>query len=303
MKCSRTLYDFADKAPNKLSSYVIRRIASRSELFLALPFIEIPMTELQYGQPNPGNPEIEVMKILGDVVRNADFAHIDHSFEGPFDMQTEMRINLIGLTLAQMFITGNDQHPNRREFRGLQHRVVDNYDTFDPNEALVPQLKRLMSGVENCTHLLINKCTRKRLAQEARSGPFSGSFHHFPLYGTRVMAILHKPSALTAARWVPVLYLDYGPDGRAVIENAVYAVRFSTDSGVICYHNGFEVTLSSDPPSLCVDWFVTPATFGTSPMRVLKDCNLPAPLDVTVPVEVLKSKPDYAAITRAIIGR
>jgi hypothetical protein len=229
-----------------IRSAVIEMFARSSDLMRVMPFMDMPGGAYHYNQEGqlPGvafravneafgestgilNPYVEVLRIAGGDL-DCDKALIKFHGEGIRQQHEAMKVKALGLYITKKFIKG-DSVNEPREFDGLQNRINGSQliqvasptaTVGDPLSLAV--LDAACDIVDNPTHLVMSKATRRTLTAAARTTTVGG-FISFSVdeFGEKVTQYNDLPILIADYDDTGVRILDYTEVGPATTSNAL----------------------------------------------------------------------------------
>lgn len=189
-----TLLEAAKLSQDPIQQAVIEEYAAQSDILMSLPFENIQGSGVHYNREDtlPGvgfrglneaydesvgvvNPQSEALKIAGGDL-DVDRAIVDMKGPAARAAHELQKVKALSLMWTRNFIKG-DSRTNPRVFDGLQVRITGTQlvDNAVGGAALsLNKLDELIDLVDNPTHLIMNKPTRRRLSAAARNTNIGG---------------------------------------------------------------------------------------------------------------------------------
>lgn len=210
-------------------SAIIEMFAKNSDLLAALPFDDVPGGSLAYNVEGelPGvafrgynesytqstgvvNPEVEVLRIAGGEL-DVDKAIIKTRGESVRSTHEALKVKALSLHLAGKLING-DSEANPREFDGLRKRIVGPQLFLAANDRAGPMSLEVLDAaidmVDNPTHLVMSKATRRKLTKANRARLGGEILYTQDIFGRQV-AMFND---------LPILLPDHDDRGARIID-------------------------------------------------------------------------------------
>ena len=259
----RTLYDMVSVSADTTFGKVVNTIASASELFRYLPFVDINAGATTIGS------NIEVLRIAGGDVE-VDKYLIKTRGSEVIDVHRKMKFKAIGLNVADKFINGSSEK-DPREFDGLAARIPANGKVkYDSTKPMHEQLAALARTVPGCA-LIMSKGNSRFLADALMSLQPDKHWYdqrarefHFPLKADK--------EEMTKAS---VIRMDYNDLGKEIMDaSCIYAVRFGDKDVMAIQHSPMDIIDFGDVADkpvnrLRIEWYLGLAVDQDDALRVL----------------------------------
>jgi hypothetical protein len=223
-----TLLEAAKVAPSIEQATIIEEYAAQSDILRVLPFENHNGSGIHYNREDtlPGigfrginegytegvgilNPQSEAFKIAGGDL-DVDKFILDTQGETVRSVHELQKVKALSLMWTRNFIKGNSQ-ADPRTFDGLQVRltgtqVVDN--NVAGSALSLNKLDEAIDAVDQATHLVMSKSTRRRLTTAIRAG-LGGHVNYSPdEFGKQVMYFND----------LPILIADYDNLGNQILD-------------------------------------------------------------------------------------
>jgi major capsid protein gp7 len=229
-------------------SAVIEMFARSGDLMRVMKWQDMPGGSYHYNQEGqlPGvafrgvneafaesagilNPQVEVLRIAGGDL-DVDKALIKFHGEGVRQQHEAMKVKALGLYIMKKIVKG-DSVVEPREFDGLMNRIngaqlVDAGNTNGGDALKLSTLDQVIDVVDNPTHLLTSKATRRRLTAAARTTTVGGFISY---------AVDEFGEKITQYNDIPILIVDYDDTGARILDYNEVGAGGATATAVSLY--------------------------------------------------------------------
>lgn len=246
-----------------MRSAIIEIYARSSDILRVLPFGDIPGNALKYNREEtlPGvgfrgvndsytestgilNPITESLFIAGGDL-DVDKFIVDTMGADQRSIHEAMKVKALSLSFTKTFIKG-DNTTAKKEFDGLQVRItgdqlIDAGATSGGDVLSLAKLDELIDGVDDPTHLIMNKTVRRSLSVAARTASVGGDLQWQKDDFGRQVAMYNDLPILIADKdnennqILP--FTEANPGGGTAASTSIYCVSFG-DAMVEGIQNG-----------------------------------------------------------------